>query len=177
MESFMSFVQTASFVLFIVLSALMIVCFMALAQTNRRLNRLRRRYDTLLRGRGELDMEELIGAHSNDIEENSVAISRLDTDLRTEMRDLTREFDKVTDNIANSIQKVGFHRYNAFDYVTNEMSFSVALLDSKSNGIILTSIFGRENSTTFAKEIRKGSGLQELSIEEEIALGRALQGE
>lgn len=177
MDSFMNFVQTANLILFIVLCIFVIVCFMLLAQTNRKLTRLRRRYDILLRGRGELDLEGLIGEHSADIERNNQRMQEIEEKTDQRITQLIRDFQDVEGSISSSIQKVGYHRYNAFDYVTNEMSFSIALLDSRSNGIILTSIFGSDSSTTFAKEVRKGKSNQELSIEEEIALGRALQGD
>lgn len=175
MSSFINFIQTANVVLFFILLVAIIFCFMILSNTNRKLNRLRRRYDTLLRGRGELDMEGLIAAHSTDLENHDEIIMKLQEEMKENSRLLNSKLNEISGKSSDSIQKIGFHKYNAFEYVTNEMSFSLALLDSRSDGIIITSIFGRESSSTYAKEIRKGKGIQELSIEEEIALGRALQ--
>ncbi len=175
MESFVNFIQTANVVLFVLLLIAVIFCFMLISSTNRKLNRLRRRYDLLLRGRGEMDMEELIAEHSLDIEKQGKLLHELQSGIKDTGRLLEAQLNEISGKSSDSIQKIGFHKYNAFEYVTNEMSFSLALLDSRENGIIITSIFGRENSSTYAKEIRKGKGIQELSIEEEIALGRALQ--
>ncbi|MDO5718251.1 MAG: DUF4446 family protein [Tissierellia bacterium] len=175
MEAFMNFIQTANVVLFIVLLIAVVFCFMVLSQTNRKLNRLRRRYDMLLRGRGEMDMEALIASHGADIEKNADKIREIQEEISSSENLSQKKLDDIMKKSAISIQKIGFHRYNAFDYISNEMSFSLALLDSRSNGIIITSIFGRESSTTYAKEIRKARGLQELSEEEKIALERALR--
>ena len=54
------------------------------------------------------------------------------------------------------------------------MSFSVAALNDKNDGIILTGIYTRENSYVYSKEIIKGQSNKELSREEKDALNKAL---
>lgn len=176
MEGLKVFLQSANLILLIVLMIMMVLSFMILSQLNGKLNRLRRRYDLLLRGRGELDFEGLIAAHSQDIEENKTEIDVVKKEVEQslkEMKERVSEFDRLT---THSLQKVGFYRYNAFDEVTNEMSYSVAMLDYNDTGLIFTSIFGRSSSATYAKQIRKGKSSVELSEEEKIALGKAING-
>ena len=48
-------------------------------------------------------------------------------------------------------------RYNAFDDMGSQLSFSLALLDDFKNGIVLTSIYGREDTVTYCKEIKDGT--------------------
>jgi hypothetical protein len=53
------------------------------------------------------------------------------------------------------------------------MSFSIAAMDEKKNGFILTGIYSRDHSYVYSKEIRKGKPLKELSIEELEAFNKA----
>ena len=56
----------------------------------------------------------------------------------------------------------------------NDLSFSLAMLDENNDGILLTGIFGRNESTTYAKPIEKGISRYDLSEEEEEALNNAI---
>lgn len=75
------------------------------------------------------------------------------------------------------IQKLAFVKYNAFDYLTNELSYSLALLNDFNDGIIITSIFGREQSSIYIKEVKKGKSTSKLSEHELQALKRAINKE
>ena len=65
-------------------------------------------------------------------------------------------------------------RYKAFEDVGSDLSFSVALLDGENNGVILTGIYGRDYSTTYAKPIDKGISRYDLSEEELHVLNAAM---
>lgn len=82
---------------------------------------------------------------------------------------------RLREQLAMAIQKIYLYRYNAFEDVTGESSFSAVLLDEYRNGLIVTTIYSRENTNTFAKEIRSGEPLQKLSPEEEYALKEAMK--
>ncbi len=69
-----------------------------------------------------------------------------------------------------SIQKIGFVKYDAYEDGKNGLSFSVAMLDGKDDGIILNSIYTRNGSNIYAKEIIEGSYNGNLSDEEKKAL-------
>ncbi|MDU4472647.1 MAG: DUF4446 family protein [Clostridium perfringens] len=58
--------------------------------------------------------------------------------------------------------------------VGSDLSFSVALLDGENNGVILTGIYGRDYSTTYAKPIDKGISRYDLSEEELHVLNAAM---
>jgi hypothetical protein len=75
------------------------------------------------------------------------------------------------------IQKVGIVRFNPFKEIGGDHSFSLALLDGKDTGIILTGIHTRERTRIYAKQIKNGKSEFELSNEEKRALIRAEKGE
>lgn len=175
MEGFFKVLQSLNLILLVILIAFMVLAFMVMAQMNRRIKRMNRRYNKLLRGRGELDMETLVVTHGRDIDDQANRLLDLSQDLDKREKEIQDKIDELDKRTAHSIQNIGFHRYNAFEYSTNELSFTLVLLDEDLSGIILTSIYGSENSITYAKEVRKGKALKDLSLEEELALGRALQ--
>lgn len=59
---------------------------MVIGILNRRINRLRKRYDKLLRGRGEINMEELVSMHSKEIENSEIKLSELENDFKLQKR-------------------------------------------------------------------------------------------
>lgn len=79
----------------------------------------------------------------------------------------------LDDNIKNTIYKVGLIRYNAFKDVGSDLSFSLALLNEKNNGVVLNSVYSRDNSNIYAKPIINGESEYRLSEEEKLAIKKA----
>jgi hypothetical protein len=67
-------------------------------------------------------------------------------------------------------------RYDALSEMSGQPSFSVALLNSLGDGVVMSSINGRSETRTYAKVIRGGEGTQPLSPEEEQAVRSARLG-
>jgi hypothetical protein len=78
--------------------------------------------------------------------------------------------------IEGSVRRVGLLRYDAFEDVGGRLSFSCALLDERGNGVVLTSINGRQETRVYAKPVSGGASSHNLSLEEEEAIRRALSG-
>lgn len=99
----------------------------------------------------------------------------------TEIREAAKSIDSLFQeqyairNIQHStLQKIGFVKYNAFENIGNDLSFSLTILDGNNNGIIISSIYGRNESRIFSKPIVKGSCIDSLSQEELESLNEAL---
>jgi hypothetical protein len=75
---------------------------------------------------------------------------------------------------AGAVRHVAVVRYDAFDDAGGRLSFSAALLDAEGNGLVLTSIHGRGESRSYAKELDSGRSPQTLSPEEQEAISAAL---
>lgn len=90
------------------------------------------------------------------------------------------EFVQICNEMGKSlekcIQKVGVVRYNAFENTGSDLSFALALLDNKDNGIVLNGIFSRESSNLYAKPVISGKSSYSISEEEEKAIEKAIQG-
>ena len=74
-----------------------------------------------------------------------------------------------------ALQYIGLRRYDAFGDVTGQQSFSLALLDGRDNGAIITALFGRTTSRCYGKMILGGRPEQPLTEEEQQALMAALE--
>jgi hypothetical protein len=75
-----------------------------------------------------------------------------------------------------ALRDLAIVRYDALQEMSGQLSFSVALLDSQGDGIVLSSINGRAETRTYAKTVVAGRGTQELSPEEEEAIRMARTG-
>lgn len=75
-----------------------------------------------------------------------------------------------------SVRRVGLVRYDAFEDVGGRLSFSAAMLDDAGNGMVLTSINGRQDTRVYAKPVQAGESPYNLSVEEAEAIRQALHG-
>lgn len=77
---------------------------------------------------------------------------------------------------ATALRHVAVVRYDAFGDMGGHLSWSLALLDDGGDGVVLTSIHGRSDSRTYAKNVNGWSASQQLSPEEEEAIRFAGSG-
>jgi len=72
-----------------------------------------------------------------------------------------------------SIQRVGVVRFNPFKETGGNQSFSIALLDSKDNGLVISSLFTRQGTRIYSKPLKSGKSTYQLSKEELEAIKKA----
>lgn len=78
-------------------------------------------------------------------------------------------------DLEGCIQKVGIVRYSAFQDTGSDLSFSLALLDEKNNGVVMNGIYSREMSNIYAKPVESGKSSYTLSEEEQQAIKKAME--
>ena len=125
---------------------------------------LRRRYRAIWRGVKNLDLETLLTEHV-----------RIVDDAEARVRSLERRCDRVERDALTHLQHLGVVRFNAFADTGSDLSFAVAFLDECQNGLVLSSLYGREESRVYAKPIVAGQSTYFLTAEEKQALERAMQ--
>lgn len=140
----------------LLLLILVIVLFQAL-------NRVERKYRKMMRGVNNKNLEQLIEDNLSNIE-NSLEQSKKAMD----------KCDDLKEEIKGCVNKVAILRYKAFEDIGSDLSFSIAILDSYNDGVIITGIYGRQQSTTYAKPIDKGISRYDLSEEEIHVLNEAI---
>jgi len=87
-------------------------------------------------------------------------------ELELKIEKLSLDIDKMKKESESYIQKSKLIRYNPFNEMGGDQSFTLSLLNKKNNGIIITSIFNQEKSRLFGKEIVDGKSTHQLSSEE-----------
>jgi hypothetical protein len=75
-----------------------------------------------------------------------------------------------------AVQRVGLVRYDAFEDVGGRLSFSCAMLNDEGDGVVVTSINGRQDTRVYAKPVYRGESVHNLSEEEAAAIREAMLG-
>ncbi|GAB4279139.1 MAG: hypothetical protein Kow0056_12130 [Coriobacteriia bacterium] len=77
--------------------------------------------------------------------------------------------------LARAVRHVGLVRYDAFENTAGGQSFSLALLDDAGDGVVITSIYGRDEYRVYAKPVRERAA-RRLTQEEQQAIDSAFGG-
>ena len=95
------------------------------------------------------------------------------SDLPEDPRALRQEVAALKAESAQALRNVAVVRYDAFTDTGGQLSWSLALLDDSGSGVVLTSIQGRNESRTYAKNVAGWTSETQLSPEEEDAITHA----
>ena len=144
-----------------VLFLLIIMQAIMLMRAGKRVKCLQEKYDFFTKGSDNVDIGELLTETLGEVRSS-----------RSEMEKLNRRCSGLRDQLKNCVQKVGVVRFNAFDDTGSDLSYSVALLDERKDGVVLSSIFGRDENRCYAKPIKEGKSDYTLSKEELDALNK-----
>lgn len=124
---------------------------------------LQSRYNAFMQGENGLSLEGTL----REIHKEVQNVNKEVAENRQRMREMATTLD-------TAIRGVGVMRFNAFQDTGSDLSFAVAYLDAKKNGVVISSIYGREESRTYAKPLVEGLSQYQLSTEEEEAIMRAV---
>ncbi|AIQ50079.1 hypothetical protein R70723_32490 [Paenibacillus sp. FSL R7-0273] len=155
--------EQISLVIFAAAVIILILVIVQLVQGSK-LRRMRRKYDAMMNGNGVEDLESLLIDLKNQSE-------RLDEGQR-EHKAL---IEAAQSKMRGMKSKVAVKRYNAFGERGSDLSFSIAIVDDNSNGVVLTSLHNRENSYIYAKPLENGASQYPLSPEEKEVIAQAQQ--
>ena len=156
MEQFMFYISIALSVCCVVLLVLVITSLC-------KLKTLKRRVDSLTRGKDTESMEDIILSYLQRVESLE------------EGEEITRAaLTAIKDNLKITYQKKGLVKYDAFREMSGALSYSLALLDKENNGVLISSMYSREGCYTYAKDIVNGESKINLSEEEAEALKQAM---
>lgn len=141
--------------LFIVCFVFIIInCILLISNINKT-KILKTKYSRFMNGLSDRNIEELLDTCLNSL--NTVSAKNRSIELK--INDIER-------NLIQCVQKVGIIRFNAFDNVGSDLSFAIALLDNNDSGVVISGIYARDSSSTYAKPIISGKSKYSLSAEE-----------
>lgn len=124
--------------------------------------RLEFRLKRLFRGKNAQDLESLLADFAK-------ALDSFDK-WSKETHGRMANFDK---ELARSARHVGIVRFNPFQDAGGDQSSAIAILDDRQNGVVFSSIYGRDASRMYAKPVVGGNSTYHLSGEEREAITRA----
>lgn len=96
-------------------------------------------------------------------------VSQLPEDTRA----LRQEVAALQADQARALRHLAVIRYDAFPDTGGQLSWSMALLDDAGSGVVLSSIQGRNESRTYAKNVSDWTSEAQLSPEEQDAIEHA----
>ena len=144
------------------LAVLMLIVLILLIIQIVKVNRLRKRLDRFVLGKDGTSLEEDILKLFDD---NQL--------LKEGAEKNRQDIDTIFKRLQTVYQKMGLVRYDAFNQMGGQLSYSLALLDENNNGFIINSVHSTEGCYSYSKEIRNGDNSISLSQEEAEALAIA----
>lgn len=142
--------------------SMILLALIVFININMKLSKLNKRYRKMMQGMEGQNLEGLLMTHIDDVRHAMKKVDALEAECR-----------QLKSIAANCVQNVGIVRFNAFEDTGSDLSFAVAMLDAKNNGVVISSIFGRSESRTYAKPIIGGESSYFLTEEEKQALTQA----
>ncbi len=142
---------------------LVIILFIIIAVYGKSIDRVELRLKKLTRGVDNTNLEELVSSYMDRVDRAT-----------EETEQIKKLYADIHEKVDRCLQNVSVIRFKAFDNVGSDLSFSIAMLDNNKDGVVITSIYGRDESTTYAKPIDKGISRYELSAEEDTALKNSI---
>lgn len=102
------------------------------------------------------------------------SLKTLDKDIQ-ELYNISNQLNILA---SKGLHKTGLVRFNPFKDVGGNQSFSIALLNGKNNGVVISSLYTREGTRIYAKAVKAGfSEKYPLTEEEEQSIKIALTSE
>ena len=141
--------------LYIALAAVAALLFLNLFSLFK-ISRINKKLKSLLAGKNGEDLEAIILNQNKEIKT-----------LDKEIQELFDISNKIHNLSLKGLHKVGVIRFNPFKDVGGDQSFSIALLDGKNSGLVISSLFTREGTRVYAKPIIQGQSKKYPMTEEE----------
>jgi hypothetical protein len=117
---------------------------------------------TFFAGKNALSLESVIYSLRQELENS-----------RAQEEALGKALMELKNKTAFAIQRVGLIRFNPFNDGGGNFSFTLALLDDYNSGVIITSMYGREQNRIYTKKVEQGKCDVKLTEEEEQAMQKA----
>jgi len=132
-----------------------------------KLRRMRNSQRAVL-GDGQRDLV----AHAEEIQ---TAFTQMRDWVEESIEHFERRMGEVESRVDGCIAYSALVRYDAYNELSGHQSSSVALLDTRKTGIVLSSIVHRDQARLYVKQLHEGEASLELSPEEQEAVDQALR--
>lgn len=123
---------------------------------------LRKRYKVFMSGKSARNLEKTLIERLDQVDKLLAANTANEKNIK-----------KIFDQMQFTVQKIGLVKYDALDQMGGKLSFSLALLNQKNDGFVISAMHSKEGCYTYMKEIIAGNPIVVLSEEEKKSLEMA----
>ena len=147
-------------------AGLALVAFVWVVLLSLKLRRVRAAQRTILRGE-----ETDLAAHAASLQEAFVQLRDWVEEVAS---GLEGRVSGAEDRMDGCISHTSVIRYDAMNELSGQQSSTVALLDARQTGVVISSILHRDQARLYVKRVQDGSPEYELSPEEQQAVEAAM---
>jgi len=140
-----------------ILFALEAAMFLFVWKTNKRMSKF-------FNGSGGKSIEKILEYEFKRMEKNE-----------GDIRHLIENMKWIEGVARKSISKTSIKRFNPFKGIGGNQSFSIAFLDNKNDGVVLSSLYSSEGTKIYAKAVENGISEHQLTDEEKEVLSKAAE--
>ncbi len=146
------------------IAAVLLILLIMLIVLTVKYSRIKKRYDKFMQGKNAASLEDDMHGVFEDMKLLKNNVDKNRKDIRA-----------INKNMEKTFQKLGIVKYDAFNQMGGQLSFSLALLDENNDGFILNSVHSSEGCYSYTKEIKNGTSRISLGEEEQQALDSAMR--
>jgi hypothetical protein len=158
------FIESNTVVLLPVALLLGIVAIAAVAMLALQIKKMRKPFSEMAALYDDIGTEKSLQLLLKGVDENREFIRGHGEDLKLILKKLEGCF-----------KGIGMVKYNAFEDIGGNQSYSICILTREKNGFMLTNLVGRNSTRGYAIEVRGGVAERELGAEETEALAYAVK--
>jgi Protein of unknown function (DUF4446) len=118
----------------------------------------------------------LLGGGKDDLVDFAVSLQARMDDLHGAVDEVAAALSRVDRRVDGSVTNTSLVRYDAYGEMSGRQSTSLALLDSRRSGVVVSAIHHRDQARVYVKHVREGASEVELSPEELEAVETAMAG-
>ena len=120
----------------------------------------------------------VLGQDERDLIAHAASLQEAFVQLRDWVEETAQRLEQRTNTAEERIDGCVAHtalvRYDAWGEMSGHQSSSMALLDSRRTGVVVSSILHRDQARVYVKQVREGESQLELSPEERDAIETAM---
>ena len=148
----------------ICIAAVILILFVWLIVLSSKLRKQKKRLNEFMKGTEEANLEKLIKKKFNDVEQVKECINKAE-----------ERVSEIDATLCSTFQKHAIVKYDAFEEMGGELSFSLALLNGENSGFVINAMHSSSQGCfTYVKEIVNGESFVTLSEEEKQAVDEAI---
>ena len=122
----------------------------------------------------------ILGGEETDLAAHAASLQEAFVQLRDWVEEVARGLEGrvagTERRVDGSITYTSVVRYDAMNELSGQQSSTVALLDERRTGVVISSILHRDQARLYVKQVREGNPEYELSPEEQQAVDEAMAG-